>query len=381
MEGLPTAAAEMVPEDGFKTEPKGTPWHPGGLASRKSSPLLPPTPPAGALGLRKTSQGTHRRKPLRHERQGISFPPNKQPEVAAKGSRSHQTKPQIKITRCWALGVGSVFKISSRKLPLGQPCPAWSPASGASRGIHICAITRWSGGAWAGWEAGDKRGLVQYEGDCGMEKRGPFWIWVPQGKGKEPGAPACSAEPLPHKQGCRVGYGQIHQHSRQSPCLSSLLATTHADSQLGSQLWVSPGLVSSLLMPAQLEQQKGQGASQCLPGSADRVQMRADKDRWRSRCELGHPQQSRPSTVYRELSPGSPSSGDSPTQSVKGPHAKGFVGKRRWAYPNTGRAAQGGHTQTTPGGQLLIRPLWHTARRQLECLEGVSCLLQKVRSY
>lgn len=57
------------------------------------------------------------------------------------------------------------------------------------------------------------------------------------------------------------------------------------------------------------------------------------------RCELVHPQPNRSSTIYRELSPGSPSSGNSSTQFVKGPHAKGFIGKKRWAYPNTGRAA------------------------------------------
>ena len=51
----------------------------------------------------------------------ISFTQIKKPDEDAEGSESHQTKPQIKITGDPAWESGSVFKTSSRKLPLGCP--------------------------------------------------------------------------------------------------------------------------------------------------------------------------------------------------------------------------------------------------------------------
>lgn len=112
---------------------------------------------------------THRRKPLRHEREENILYPNKQPEEDAEGSESHQTKPQIKITRDWGWESGSVSKMSSRKLPLGQPChlrlppaPAGPPAA-PQWALGECRVIgdRQSGREAEGVGVGARQTLVQ----------------------------------------------------------------------------------------------------------------------------------------------------------------------------------------------------------------------------
>lgn len=213
MDGLPTATAEMVPEDSFKTEPRGLLGIPEGLLPGRVHPsCLPPLllePWVCGRPHRELTGGN------RSDMKGKEYP---FPQINSPRWLQREAGP-IRLSRklrsqdaglwVWALSL----KYLPGSCPWGNPVAAWPPASEASRGIHICRHQmEWGSlSRLGGW--GQKRsslGSLMHEGDCGMEERGPFWIWVPQGKGKEPGAPASSAEPLPHKQGCRGGHRQIH---------------------------------------------------------------------------------------------------------------------------------------------------------------------------
>lgn len=102
---------------------------PRGLPSRKKHP---PNPSLPGPGVQKTPQRTHaggNHSDMKGRR--ISFTQIKKPDEDAEGSESHQTKPQIKITGDPAWESGSVFKTSSRKLPLGLPCHPARPSAHA----------------------------------------------------------------------------------------------------------------------------------------------------------------------------------------------------------------------------------------------------------
>lgn len=102
------------------------------------------------------------RKPLRQEREDPLLHPNKQPEGDAEGGESHQTEPQIKIPRDCTWESGSVFKTTSRKLPLGQPCHLTrSPAqAGSAVGTWACAESSVTLGHWRQPEQGGDGGEI-----------------------------------------------------------------------------------------------------------------------------------------------------------------------------------------------------------------------------
>lgn len=95
--------ADMVPMDSFTTEPVGLLILREGLLPKRAHPSC------WSQGLLKTSQATHRRKPLRHERQGISFPQINSPGTlhweAGPIRQSHKLRSQDAELWVWALSL------------------------------------------------------------------------------------------------------------------------------------------------------------------------------------------------------------------------------------------------------------------------------------
>lgn len=147
MEGLPTAAAEMVPEDSFKTEPRGLLGIPEGLLPGSASPSSLP----GLLLEPWVCRRPHRELTGGNcsDMKGKEYP---FPQINSPRWLQREAGP-IRLSRklrsqdaglwVWALSL----KYLPGSCPWGNPVAAWSPASGASRGIHICAVTRLVGGA------------------------------------------------------------------------------------------------------------------------------------------------------------------------------------------------------------------------------------------
>lgn len=160
----------------------GPPGAAPGRVSLTSLPRAPsigeaPSPlPAGQAHGRPHSK--QRRKLLRLEREKTILYPNKQPG----GSQSHQTKPQIRITRAWPGSRALSLKHLPGSCPgaaLSSPQPLCWTSNGPAVGIRASAnssVTVEVAGSLNGvrWgEIGDSLGSVMCQGDHDGEMR-PF---------------------------------------------------------------------------------------------------------------------------------------------------------------------------------------------------------------